>query len=106
MTILVCLALLIPVGVLIPRLVIARMPTGVGAALAVALALGVGAGVVYAAAPVLGAIRGTDPKLEFEAGFNAWKLLIFLAPAAAIRFRRKAAAEPKTDPGASEGGEA
>ena len=92
MTILACLVLLVPLGVLIPRLVVRRLPNGAGVALAVLITLAAGAGVVYAAAPLLGALKGTDPKLEFETGFNAWKLLIFLAPAAAIHFRRKAAA--------------
>ena len=52
MTILVCLALLVPLGVLIPRLVVSRMSTTAGVALAAVLTLAVVAGVVYAVAPL------------------------------------------------------
>ena len=38
-----------------------------------------------------GALTGADSKSAFESGFNAWKLLIFLAPAAGLHFRRQAA---------------
>lgn len=90
MTLLICLAVLVPLGVLIPKWVVGRMPSGLGIALGAGLALGVGFGVVLGVAEAVAALTGADAKLEFEGGFNAWKLLVFLAPAAGLHFRRQA----------------
>ena len=90
MTLVICLALLIPLGVLVPRLIVPRMPTGLGVLLAAAAALGLGFLVVLGVAEAAAALTGRDSKLAFESGFNAWKLLVFLAPAAGLHFRRRA----------------
>ena len=91
MTLVICLILLIPLGVFLPKAAVERMPTTLGVILGAGAALLIGAGVVYAVAQALAAATGADAKLAFESGFNAWKLLIFLAPAAGIHYRRQAA---------------
>lgn len=91
MTLIICLILLVPLGVFLPKMAVERMPTTLGVILGAGAALLVGAGVVYVVAQVLAAAAGADAKLAFESGFNAWKLLIFLAPAAGIHYRRQAA---------------
>jgi hypothetical protein len=91
MTLVICLALLVPLGILVPRLIVPRMPTGLGIVLGAAAALGLGFLVVLGVAEAVAALTGRDSKLEFESGFNAWKLLVFLAPAAGLHFRRRAA---------------
>ena len=95
MTIVICLVLLIPLGLLAPKLVVERLPSGLGVLLGAALALGLGFGVVHLVAQGMALAAGADPKLAFESGFNAWKLLLFLAPAAGLHFRRKAARGPE-----------
>ena len=91
MTLLICLVLLVPLGVLVPKWIVGRMPSALGIALGAAVALGLGFGVVMGVAEGVAAMTGADAKLEFESGFNAWKLLVFLAPAAGLHFRRQAA---------------
>lgn len=90
MTLLICLALLVPLGVLIPRAVVRWRPSGLGIALGAGLALAPGVGIVAGVAYGVTLVRGSDFVLEFDSGFNAWKLLIFLAPAAGLHFRRQA----------------
>ncbi|MEM1313222.1 MAG: hypothetical protein AAGI51_01615 [Pseudomonadota bacterium] len=91
MTLIICLILLIPLGIYLPKLAAERMPTTLGVILGAGAALLLGAGLVYGVAQVLAAVAGADAKLAFESGFNAWKLLIFVAPAAGIHYRRQAA---------------
>ena len=91
MTLVICLALLVPLGVLVPKWVVGRMPSALGIALGAGLALASGFAVVMGVAEAVAAVTGADAKLQFESGFNAWKLLVFLAPAAGLHFRRQAA---------------
>lgn len=83
------LILAIPLGWYGPRLGAQRLGGDVGAAIGAAGALILGFAAIYALAFVMAAATGGDPKLEFEAGVNAWKLLIILAPASAIHVRRQ-----------------
>ncbi|MEM6439382.1 MAG: hypothetical protein AAF763_06795 [Pseudomonadota bacterium] len=102
MTLIICLILLVPLGVYLPKLAAERMPSTLGVILGAGAALLVGAGVVYVVAQSLAAATGADAKLAFESGFNAWKLLIFLAPAAGIHYRRQAAKADAPDPARAE----
>ena len=94
MTLLICLVLLVPLGLYVPKLIVGRLPSGFGILLGMAAALGLGFVVVLGVAEGVALATGADAKLAFESGFNAWKLLIFLAPAAGLHFRRKAAQGP------------
>ena len=98
MTLIICLILLVPLGVAAPKVVVRRMPTTFGVVLGVALALGLGAVVVWLVATGVATATGADSKLAFESGFNAWKLLIFLSPAAGIHYRRLAGKTAETAP--------
>lgn len=91
MTLVICLILLLPLGVWLPKLAVGRMPSGAGVLLGAGAALALGAGVAYAVGFAMAALMGTNATDEINASFNAWKLLIFLAPAAGIHYRRQAA---------------
>jgi len=90
MTLVICLILLIPLGLWLPKMAVARMPSGLGILLGAGAALAAGAAVAYGVGFAMAAIFGTNPTDEVNASFNAWKLLIFLAPAAGLHFRRQA----------------
>jgi hypothetical protein len=83
------LLLLIPLGIWLPRLGARRLGGDVGAAIGAAGALVVGFGVIWGLAFAVAALTGADATLQSESGFNAWKLLIFLAPASALHIRRQ-----------------
>lgn len=76
------------IGVIAPRWVVARMPSGMGVVIGSLAAMGLGAGFVWLAAAGFDALGVEDRGSAFDRGFNAWKIMIFLAPAAALSLRK------------------
>lgn len=99
MTLVLGLIAVIPLGWYLPRMGHARLGGLVGAAIGVAAALILGFAAIFVLAQAVAALRGSEAKLEFEAGLNAWKLLILLAPASALNVRRQARRERGEDEG-------
>lgn len=92
MTLVLYIALCAGLGVGLPWLMIPRLPGKWRVLWSSLLTLAAGFGLVWLAAQAVALLGLGDFKLEFERAVNAWKLLIFLAPAAGLHFRRKAEA--------------
>ncbi|MEM8753062.1 MAG: hypothetical protein AAGF90_08805 [Pseudomonadota bacterium] len=85
------LAALVACGVIgwfVPAVAVKRMPSTLGAVLGVVAALALGAGAVWLTAQAAAALGSGDARAAFDRGFNAWKFMILLAPAAALHARR------------------
>ncbi|MEM7270066.1 MAG: hypothetical protein AAF401_12560 [Pseudomonadota bacterium] len=76
------------IGVFVPRMAVARMPSGLGVMVGCAAALALGAGFIWISAAAFNAIGVEETKSAFDRGFNAWKVMIFVAPAVALHMRR------------------
>ena len=92
MTLVLYIALCAALGVGLPRLLVPRLPGSWRVLWSSAVTLAAGFGLVWAAAQGVALLDAGDFKLEFERAVNAWKLLIFLAPAAGLHFNRQRAA--------------
>lgn len=77
------------IGWFVPRLIIARMASAAGAVIGCVVALALGAAAVWLLAQASGALGLGDARAEFDRGFNAWKFMLLLAPAAALDARRR-----------------
>lgn len=84
------IAVVIALGWFVPHLVVQRVSGTFGVVLGAGLALILGAGAVWLGAQAAGALALGDPTTEFNRGFNAWKIMLLLAPASAIHARRQA----------------
>lgn len=73
------------IGWFIPQAILWRANFKFAAFLAVVCALVSGALFIRLGAQIAGLIGIGDAAAEFERGFNAWKIMIFLAPASAIQ---------------------
>ncbi|MEL6794695.1 MAG: hypothetical protein AAFP78_14640 [Pseudomonadota bacterium] len=76
------------IGWFVPAYAAQRMPGAGGLIFGVGAALILGAAAVWLAAQATG-LTGADPDAEFARGFNAWKIMILLAPASALSARRR-----------------
>ena len=76
------------IGIIAPRWVVARMPSGLGVMVGCSIALILGAAFVWLAAAGFDLLGIEERGSAFDRGFNAWKIMIFLAPAAALALRR------------------
>jgi hypothetical protein len=87
----------IAIGWLVPRLIVHRIGGTAGVILGTGLALSLGAGVVWIGAQMAGMLGLGDPVTEFNRGFNAWKIMLLLAPASALHARRQQQSEVPED---------
>ena len=88
MVLVVFIILTILIGWAVPRLLVPLLPAGlavVGASLA---ALAIGAGAIWIGAQLFGMAGIEEAGSAFERGFNAWKIMLLIAPAVAIHTRR------------------
>lgn len=77
------------IGWLVPPLVVARMPSKAGFALGCIAALALGAAFIWLGAQAAEALGVEEHRSAFDRGFNAWKIMLLLAPASALHARRK-----------------
>ena len=80
------------IGWFVPAAVVARIPTGAGFALGSIAALALGAGFIWVGAHAAEALGIEEHQSAFDRGFNAWKIMLLIAPASALSARRKSAA--------------
>ena len=76
------------VGWAVPRLLVPRLPAGVAVVAASLAALAIGVGVIWLGAQIFDAAGVEEAGSAFERGFNAWKIMLLIAPAVAIHTRR------------------
>ncbi|HET7408729.1 MAG TPA: hypothetical protein VFJ13_00880 [Paracoccaceae bacterium] len=89
MIFLVCIIGTIVIGWFVPQLVLRCLPGKRGVIAGVVAALGTGIGFIWIAA-AFGEVVGYGPsEPEFARGFNAWKIMLLWAPAAALHHHRK-----------------
>jgi len=84
---------MIVIGWVVPRAVVRRMRSRWSVLWGSLLALGLGAGFIFAGAEVAEAFGLGDARTEREAALNAWKIMLLLAPAAALDARRRIAGD-------------
>ena len=77
------------IGWFIPQTIMRRANFRFAAVLAVVCALVSGALFIWMGAQIAGVMGIGDAATEFERGFNAWKIMIFLAPASAIQAKSR-----------------
>ena len=93
MSIVVFIVLTILIGWAVPRFLVPRLPDGMAVVVASLIALAVGVGVIWIGAQLFDAAGIEDATSAFERGFNAWKIMLLIAPAVAIHTRRNLAKE-------------
>ena len=81
------------IGWVVPRLVIDRVSVRYPILLSSAVACALGAAVIWLGAQAAGALGLGDAQTEFDRGFSAWKIMLLLAPAAALHRQKQRAAE-------------
>ncbi|MEM9043773.1 MAG: hypothetical protein AAGC81_03690 [Pseudomonadota bacterium] len=91
MTLVIFIIAVILIGWFAPRLVVDRVDGSAGIWLGSIAALLVGVGVIWLGAQGAEIAGLGDAKTEFDRGFNAWKIMLFIAPAAALHRRRQLA---------------
>ena len=77
------------IGWLVPPLIVTRMPSKAGFVLGCAAALGIGAAFIWLGAQAAEALGIEEHRSAFDRGFNAWKIMLLIAPASALHTRRK-----------------
>ncbi|MEL6999081.1 MAG: hypothetical protein ACFB03_04770 [Paracoccaceae bacterium] len=87
------IVLTIVIGWGLPQILIPRLPDGMAVLIASVATLAIGAGVVWVGAQIFGALGIEEPQSAFDRGFNAWKLMLLLAPASALHARKTRAKE-------------
>lgn len=83
------------IGWFTPAAIVARMPTGAGFAIGCAAALLLGAAFIWLGAQAADALGVEERRSAFDRGFNAWKIILLIAPASALAARRKITAGDK-----------
>lgn len=79
------------IGWFAPRPIVARLPGATGMAAGIGAALVLGALFIWLGAQAAGALGVEPAQSAFERGLNAWKIMLLVAPAAALHARRAAA---------------
>jgi hypothetical protein len=77
------------IGWFVPQAILRHANFRFAGVLAVICALFTGALFIWIGAQAVGLLGFGDAKNEFERGFNAWKIMLFLAPASAIQAQRR-----------------
>ena len=77
------------IGWFAPPIIVNRMPSTKGVILGSILALGLGAAFIWLGAHVAEMLALEERRSAFDRGFNAWKIMLLLAPASALAARRK-----------------
>ncbi|MEL7466401.1 MAG: hypothetical protein AAFN79_20175 [Pseudomonadota bacterium] len=88
MTLVLALFACAAIGWLVPAYAVRRISGALGMIAGIGGALLLGAAAVWLIAKSAG-LSGADFDAEFARGFNAWKIMILLAPASAITERRR-----------------
>ena len=91
MTLVAFILAVILIGWFVPRLVVDRVAGSAGIWAGSIMALLVGVAVIWIGAQGAEMAGLGDAKTEFDRGFNAWKIMLFVAPAAALHRRRQIA---------------
>ena len=76
------------IGWVVPQALVRRLPARIAVLGASLLALALGAGAVWLGAQAFGLLGVEDAGSAFARGFNAWKVMILVAPASALQARR------------------
>lgn len=77
------------IGWFVPAMIVSRMPSGAGFVLGCIPALVLGAAFIWAGAQAAEALGIEEHRSAFDRGFNAWKIMLLIAPASALSTRRK-----------------
>ncbi|MEM7671046.1 MAG: hypothetical protein AAF317_18295 [Pseudomonadota bacterium] len=91
MTLVLFILAVVLIGWGVPRLVVDHYPGPVQILVASVVALAIGAGVIWIGAQVAEAVANYDAQTEFDRGFNAWKIMLLIAPASALHRRKQLA---------------
>ena len=89
MTLFLAIPVMIAVGWIVPRAVVRRLASGWAVVWGSLAALALGAALVWGGAHLAEMLAGVDARTEAESALNAWKILLLLAPAAALDARRR-----------------
>ncbi len=81
------------IGWAVPRYLVPVLPRKIAVVAASVAALACGAGVIWIGAQIFGAAGVEDADSAFDRGFNAWKIMLLIAPAVAIHTLRNQTAE-------------
>ncbi|MEM7744474.1 MAG: hypothetical protein AAF409_12270 [Pseudomonadota bacterium] len=76
-----------------PQWLVPRLPGSMPVLVASVATLALGAGTVWAGAQLFGAAGVEEAQSAFDRGFNAWKIMLLLAPASALHAARNLAKE-------------
>ena len=87
------IVVVILIGWFVPAAIFRRMPSTVGFVLGCAVALGLGAACIWLGAQAVDALGIEEQRSAFDRGFNAWKIMLLIAPASALNARKKMNAE-------------
>lgn len=87
----------IAIGWFVPLLGVRYLPGKRGMVAGVVAALAAGVAFIWLAAEFGEAINYGPSEPEFERSFNAWKIMLLWAPAAALHHRRKEMASRRAD---------
>ena len=77
------------IGWFVPPMIVTRMPSKAGFVLGCIVALGIGAAFIWLGAQAAEALGIEEHRSAFDRGFNAWKIMLLIAPASALHTRRK-----------------
>lgn len=77
------------IGWFVPAIIVSRMPSSAGFALGCISALALGAAFIWVGAQAAEALGIEEHRSAFDRGFNAWKIMLLIAPASALHTRRK-----------------
>ncbi|MEM1275087.1 MAG: hypothetical protein AAGH74_01040 [Pseudomonadota bacterium] len=91
MTLVLFIIAVILIGWFAPRPIVDRVDGTVGLWVACISALLIGVAVIWLGAQAAELAGLGDAKTEFDRGFNAWKIMLFVAPASAVHRRRQTA---------------
>ncbi len=80
------------IGWFVPGLIVSRLQSTTGVVIGCIAALGLGAAFIWLGANVADMMGLEERRSAFDRGFNAWKIMLLLAPAAALAARRKTTA--------------
>lgn len=83
------IVVIIALGWFVPRAVVKKLDGSLGILMGTGLALALGVAAIWAGSQIAGILDLGNPRSEFDRGFNAWKIMLLLAPASAIHARRQ-----------------